>query len=136
MLGGTPLTSVLGSGVDNTDPEALRGFIRAACGEGLALMILQPGSKIPADMRTPHKRRADDNAETVAQRLESYHAQTAPLIDYYQSRGALSRVPAMGAIEDIAAYPSEDEAARVRARIARDTAIRRSARSASCSASS
>ncbi|MBY5988240.1 MULTISPECIES: adenylate kinase [Roseovarius] len=52
---------------------------------------------------TDMKRRADDNAETVAQRLESYHAQTAPLIDYYQSRGALSRVPAMGAIEDIAA---------------------------------
>lgn len=52
---------------------------------------------------TDMKRRADDNAETVAQRLEAYHAQTAPLIDYYQSRGALSRVPAMGAIEDIAA---------------------------------
>lgn len=62
MLGGTPLTSVLGSGVDNTDPEALKGFIRAACGEGLALMILQPGTKVPADMRTPHKRRADDKA--------------------------------------------------------------------------
>ena len=48
-------------------------------------------------------RRADDNAETVAQRLEAYHAQTAPLIDYYQSKGALSRVPAMGPIDEIAA---------------------------------
>lgn len=52
---------------------------------------------------TDMKRRADDNAETVAQRLEAYHAQTAPLIDYYQTKGALSRVPAMGAIDDIAA---------------------------------
>ena len=49
------------------------------------------------------KRRADDNAETVAQRLTAYHAQTAPLIDYYEAKGALSRVPAMGAIDDIAA---------------------------------
>ncbi|MCV3271893.1 adenylate kinase [Roseobacter sinensis] len=48
------------------------------------------------------KRRADDNAETVAQRLAAYHAQTAPLIDYYAAKGALSRVPAMGAIEQIA----------------------------------
>ncbi|QFT93664.1 Adenylate kinase [Roseovarius sp. THAF9] len=52
---------------------------------------------------TDMKRRADDNAETVAQRLEAYHAQTAPLIDYYQSKGALSRVPAMGPIGEIAA---------------------------------
>ena len=52
---------------------------------------------------TNMKRRADDNAETVAQRLEAYHAQTAPLIDYYESKGALSRVPAMGPIDEIAA---------------------------------
>jgi len=52
---------------------------------------------------TDMKRRADDNAETVAQRLAAYHAQTAPLIDHYQDKVALSRVPAMGAIEEIAA---------------------------------
>lgn len=51
---------------------------------------------------TDMQRRADDNAQTVAQRLEAYHAQTAPLIDYYKTTGALSRVPAMGAINDIA----------------------------------
>lgn len=51
---------------------------------------------------TEMKRRADDNAETVAQRLAAYHAQTAPLVDYYAAQGALSRIPAMGAIEEIA----------------------------------
>ncbi|WP_300016479.1 adenylate kinase [uncultured Roseobacter sp.] len=51
---------------------------------------------------TEMKRRADDNAETVAQRLAAYHAQTAPLIDYYAGQGALSRIPAMGAIDEIA----------------------------------
>ena len=49
---------------------------------------------------TDMKRRADDNAETVAQRLEAYHAQTAPLIAYYAGNGALERIDAMG---DIAA---------------------------------
>ncbi len=49
---------------------------------------------------TDMKRRADDNAETVAQRLEAYHAQTAPLIAYYEGRGVLQRIDAMG---DIAA---------------------------------
>ncbi|MEL6477840.1 MAG: adenylate kinase, partial [Pseudomonadota bacterium] len=45
---------------------------------------------------------ADDTAETVASRLTAYHAQTAPLITYYQSRGALGRVDAMQDIATIA----------------------------------
>ncbi len=49
------------------------------------------------------KRRADDNAETVASRLEAYHAQTAPLIAYYESRNVLKSVDAMGDIDRIAA---------------------------------
>ncbi|MBT8476987.1 MAG: adenylate kinase [Alphaproteobacteria bacterium] len=51
---------------------------------------------------TDMKRRADDNAETVAARLDAYHTQTAPLIAYYDQKGALERVDAMGAIDDIA----------------------------------
>ena len=51
---------------------------------------------------TEMKRRADDNAETVAQRLEAYHAQTAPLIAYYEGKGALKSIDAMGDIEAIA----------------------------------
>ena len=48
------------------------------------------------------KRRADDNRETVAQRLKAYHAETAPLIDYYAASGSLTGVNAMGDIGDIA----------------------------------
>ena len=51
---------------------------------------------------TEMNRRADDNAETVGQRLKAYHAQTAPLISYYDTKGALQRIDAMGAIEEIA----------------------------------
>ncbi|MFU8776635.1 MAG: adenylate kinase, partial [Roseovarius sp.] len=32
----------------------------------------------------------------------AYHAQTAPLISYYESRGVLSRVDAMAEIEAVA----------------------------------
>lgn len=49
------------------------------------------------------KRRTDDNAETVGGRLVAYHAQTAPLISYYEGKGALQRVDAMGAIDVISA---------------------------------
>jgi adenylate kinase len=51
---------------------------------------------------TNMKRRADDNAETVAQRLAAYHAQTSPLIAYYDAKQSLERVDAMGGIHDIA----------------------------------
>ncbi|MBI5164476.1 MAG: adenylate kinase [Magnetospirillum sp.] len=37
-------------------------------------------------------RRADDNAETVTKRLGAYHAQTAPLLPYYDGKGKLHLV--------------------------------------------
>lgn len=46
-------------------------------------------------------RRADDNAETVGQRLDAYHAQTAPLISYYARKNALKNIDAMGDIARI-----------------------------------
>jgi adenylate kinase len=51
---------------------------------------------------TDMKRRADDNAATVGQRLGAYHAQTAPLIAYYEEQGTLQRIDAMGEIGQIA----------------------------------
>ncbi|MCP4209491.1 MAG: adenylate kinase [Shimia sp.] len=46
--------------------------------------------------------RADDNEETLVQRLQAYHAQTAPLIAYCEGKGVLKSVDAMGAIDAIA----------------------------------
>jgi len=45
--------------------------------------------------------RADDNSETVRNRLATYAEQTRPLIDYYQSRGALRTVNGTGDTGDI-----------------------------------
>ena len=38
---------------------------------------------------TPLERRADDNEETMRARLETYEKQTAPIVDFYKSRGNL-----------------------------------------------
>ncbi len=74
------------------------------CGEGYHDSFKQPDRDGVCDHcgGTDFKRRADDNAETVASRLEAYHAQTAPLIAYYDSKSALKRVDAMGDITAIA----------------------------------
>lgn len=76
----------------------------AACGEGYHDTAKTPATDGVCDKcgGTEMKRRADDNAETVAQRLAAYHAQTAPLIAYYEGKGLLRRVDAMGEIGAIA----------------------------------
>ncbi|WP_417725390.1 adenylate kinase [Salipiger sp.] len=80
-------------------------FTCGGCGEGYHDSFKQPAEAGVCDKcgGTEMKRRADDTAETVASRLDAYHAQTAPLIDYYEKKGALARIDAMGAIDDIAA---------------------------------
>ncbi len=45
--------------------------------------------------------RKDDNAETVTKRLTEYHSQTAPLFDFYQSRGVLVDIDGTKKMEEI-----------------------------------
>lgn len=75
----------------------------AACGEGYHDTFKLPATAGVCDKcgGTAFKRRADDTAETVRARLKAYHAQTAPLIAYYDARGVLERIDAMGPIADI-----------------------------------
>ena len=51
--------------------------------------------------RAAKEGRADDNMESITQRLKVYHAQTAPLIEFYTKRGVVVRVPGMGSVDDI-----------------------------------
>ncbi|ABA79752.2 adenylate kinase [Rhodobacter sphaeroides] len=76
----------------------------AACGEGYHDSFKQPARAGTCDKcgGTEFKRRPDDNADTVGARLAAYHAQTAPLIAYYDGCGVLERIDAMGAIDEIA----------------------------------
>jgi adenylate kinase len=45
--------------------------------------------------------RDDDKEETIRQRLAAYHQQTAPLVDYYETKRLLRRVPGVGAVDEI-----------------------------------
>ncbi len=90
------------------DDEAMIGRVSgrytcAKCGEGYHDEFKLPATVGVCDKcgGTDMKRRADDNAETVRERLKAYHAQTAPLIAYYATKGVLQKIDAMGAIADI-----------------------------------
>jgi adenylate kinase len=45
--------------------------------------------------------RDDDSEETVRKRLEVYHTQTEPIIDYYKAQGLVVTISAVGKVEDI-----------------------------------
>jgi adenylate kinase len=47
------------------------------------------------------RHRADDNEETIGNRLRVYEAQTFPVIDYYKEQGKLRTVQGVGEIPDI-----------------------------------
>ncbi len=91
------------------DDEALVSRITArstcaTCGE-VYNDITKP---IPADGRcsacggTEFTRRADDNAESLKQRLMEYYKKTSPLIGYYYHAGKLRTVDGLGEIGDVA----------------------------------
>ena len=45
--------------------------------------------------------RDDDKPETVQKRLNVYHEQTQPLIDYYQNKGVLAEVDGTKIMDDV-----------------------------------
>ncbi|MFQ5860068.1 MAG: adenylate kinase [Dehalococcoidia bacterium] len=51
--------------------------------------------------------REDDTPEAVSKRLEVYHTQTAPLVDYYQQQGKLVEVDGLGTVEEVHARLSK-----------------------------
>jgi adenylate kinase len=51
--------------------------------------------------RAREQHRSDDAEETVRHRLEVFAAQTHPLVDYYQRRGILVRINAVGPVDAI-----------------------------------
>lgn len=48
------------------------------------------------------EQRADDDPAAVATRLAAYRKQTAPVLDWYERRGLLRRIPAVGTVQEIA----------------------------------
>ena len=51
--------------------------------------------------RAAKEGRADDNIESITQRLKVFQQQTAPLIAFYEGRGIVKRVNGLGTVEEI-----------------------------------
>ena len=102
---GSSITSAISLEVDDAAMvDRISGrFTCAGCGEGYHDSFKQPAKDGVCDNcgSSEFNRRADDNAETVAQRLKAYHAQTAPLFAYYGERGVLKGVDAMAQIDTV-----------------------------------
>jgi adenylate kinase len=103
-------------------PDAKRGFVldgfprTVAQAEALDRMLEGMGMRLErcvalvVDEETAVRRllersriegRSDDNAETIRQRMRVYREQTAPLLDYYRSRGVLSEIGGTGGVEQV-----------------------------------
>ncbi|MFE3839047.1 adenylate kinase [Pseudogemmobacter sonorensis] len=91
------------------DDEAMVGRVSGrytcACGEGWHDTFKKPAVAGVCDRcgGSDFRRRADDNAVTVRERLRAYHDQTAPLIAHYAAQGVLERIDAMGPIAQVRA---------------------------------
>lgn len=100
-----PLHHVIELQVDDAAMvERISGrYTCAKCGEGWHDSFKQPKVAGTCDScgGTEFTRRADDKAETVAARLESYHRQTAPLLPYYAGRGILRVVDGMAEMNEV-----------------------------------
>lgn len=106
-----------------TKPEAAKGVIFDGVvrtipqAEGVARLLTERGRRMDAvlffdvtdeeilsrlNKRRNIEQRADDDPAAVATRLKAYRQQTAPVLDWYEQRNLLRRIPAVGSVEEIA----------------------------------
>ena len=104
-------------------PEAAKGVIFDGVvrtipqAEGVEQLLQEQGRRMTAVLffdvsddeilgrlarRRTLEQRADDDPAAVATRLAAYRQQTAPVLDWYQKRKLLRRIPAVGSVEEIA----------------------------------
>lgn len=78
-------------------------FSCAKCGAGYHDTHKKPKVEGTCDAcgATEFSRRADDNAETVKNRLMAYYRETSPLIGYYFAKGKLQSVDGMAPIGEV-----------------------------------
>jgi adenylate kinase len=99
---------VLFDGVVRTIPQA-EGVDRILAERGrkmdLVLFFDVTDEEILAriERRRTIEGRADDDPAAVKVRLAAYRAQTAPVLDYYQQRGIVRRIPGVGDVQAIQA---------------------------------
>jgi adenylate kinase len=91
-LGRTLTAALLIEAPDDTVVERLSG--RRQCSSGHLYHVAYDPPKhaeVCDQCGKPLHRRNDDEPDKIRTRLETYHGQTEPLIDYYEGRGLLRR---------------------------------------------
>lgn len=98
---------VIFDGVVRTIPQA----------EGVAMLLAELGRKMDQvlffdvadaeilariEKRRGIEGRSDDAPASVKRRLEAYRTQTAPVLEWYEQRGGVTRIPALGSVAEIA----------------------------------
>lgn len=104
-------------------PEAAKGVIfdgvvrTVPQAEGVEQLLTERGRRMDAVLffdvsdeeimarlakRRTVEQRADDDPAAVATRLTAYRKQTAPVLDWYERRNLLRRIPAVGTVQEIA----------------------------------
>jgi adenylate kinase len=107
MLGakGLKLDAVIEMKVDDEAlVERLIGrYTCAKCGKGYHDRFEKPRQAGVCDVcgSTEFTRRADDKEDTVRERLAVYNKQTAPLVKYYGTKGALKTIDGMAEINEV-----------------------------------
>ncbi|HXE57603.1 MAG TPA: adenylate kinase [Gemmatimonadales bacterium] len=105
-------------------PQAARGVIFDGVvrtipqAEGLERLLAERGRRIDhvlffdvsdeeilgrLEKRRRIEGRADDDPQAVATRLRTYREQTAPVLAWYEQRGGVRRIPAVGTVDEVAA---------------------------------
>jgi len=71
------------------------------CGQIYNLKSLPPKQEGVCDCGGPLTQRKDDNEETARARFETYFNETAPLVEYYEKKGVLTKLDANGSVDEI-----------------------------------
>src|SRR5699024_2708972 len=84
--------------------DHLDAFLGRAGAELDAVIVLD----VPRDVsiariteRARIENRSDDTEEAIAQRLEIYDRETAPIVDTYATRGIVDRIDGVGSVDEI-----------------------------------
>ena len=104
-------------------PEAAKGVIFDGVvrtipqAEGVERLLAERGRRMEAVLffdvtdeeilarltkRRTAEQRPDDDPAALATRLGAYRTQTAPVLDWYEQRNLLRRIPAVGSVQEIA----------------------------------
>lgn len=100
ILDGFPRTTAQAEALDRMLADkgrSLDAVVELTVDEGILLERIQKRAAETGGER------ADDNAETLRNRLAVYHEQTAPIVPYYDNKGMLTRIDGMAPIEQVAA---------------------------------